>query len=163
MLSATRGRSVFRAGDKGLRQCAEYVETCAAEYGHAVPAVKGSARDESAAYESGLSPAEKLGRLIDAEKREPVRRYYSSLRARILRPEGSGEGAASKPLSELIGEAMDELFGSLPEEEREMIEAEARERLGGRARRMTERAYAESLASFRNEILSERYSIKSVV
>ena len=148
---------------RGLRQCAEYVETCAAEYGHAAPAVKGSARDESAAYESGLSPAEKLGRLIDAEKREPVRRYYTSLRARILQSEGSSECAVSKPLSELIGEAMDELFGSLPEEERERIESEARERLGSRARRMTERAYAESVASFRNEILSERYSIKSVV
>ncbi len=91
-----------------------------------------------------------------------MRRYYTSLRARILRAE-VGDGTGSKPLSELIGEAMDELFGSLPEEERERIESEARERLGSRARRMTERAYAESVASFRNEILSERYSIKSVV
>lgn len=147
---------------RGLRQCAEYIETCAAEYGHPAPAVKGSARDESAAYGSGLSVTERLGRLIEAEERGPVRGYYASLRTAILRSEG-GDDAGSKPLSELVGEAMDELFGSLPEDEREKIEAEARERLGGRARRMTERAYAESVASFRNEILSERYSIKSVI
>lgn len=147
---------------RGLRQCAEYVETCAVEYGHPAPAVKGSARDESAAYGSVLSVTERLGRLIEAEERGPVRGYYVSLRTAILRSEG-GDDAGSKPLSELVGEAMDELFGSLPEDEREKIEAEARERLGGRARRMTERAYAESVASFRNEILSERYSIKSVV
>ncbi|MCL4243821.1 MAG: hypothetical protein KJ002_01615, partial [Candidatus Dadabacteria bacterium] len=65
--------------------------------------------------------------------------------------------------SELLGESMDELFGSLPEKEREKIEAEARKRLGDRARLMTDKAYAESVASFRNEILSEKYSIKSVV
>ncbi|HML94238.1 MAG TPA: hypothetical protein PKC29_02285 [Thermodesulfobacteriota bacterium] len=147
---------------RGLRQCAEYVETCAAEYGHPAPAARVGASDESAVYESGLSAAEKLGRLIDAEKRGPARKYYAGLRARILRAEG-GEGAAFKSLSELVGEAMDELFGSLTEEEREKIEAEARGRLGDRARRMTDKAYAESVASFRNEILSEKYSIKSVV
>ena len=148
---------------RGLRQCAEYVETCAAEYGHAAPVAKDRASAENAADDRTLSVTEKLGRLIDAEKREPVRRYYTSLRARILKSESSDEGAASKPLSEIIGEAMEELFGSLPEEEREKIEAEARERLGDRARRMTERAYDESVISFRNEIMSEKYSIKSVV
>lgn len=158
-----KGRKSIPGGSiRSLRQCAEYVETCAAEYGHAVPAAKGSARAESTADDRGLPLAEKLGRLIESEKREPARKYYASLRTRILRSEG-GDGEASRPLSELIGEAMDELFGSLPEKEREKIEGAARERLGDRARLMTDKAYAESVASFRNEILSEKYSIKSVV
>lgn len=156
-----KGRKVVPGGSiRSLRQCAEYVETCAEEYGYGAAGVKSGISKAEAARDRDLPITERLGRLIESEKREHVRKYYSGLRTRILKSESGGDGA---PLSHLIGEAMDELFASLPEKEREKIEAEARERLGGRARLMTEKAYAESLVSFRNEILSRKYSIESVV
>ncbi len=158
-----KGRKAMPGGSiRGLRQCAEFIETCAEEYGYGAPGVK--SRISMAETGSGAGPelsiTERLGRLIESEKREQVKKYYSGLRTRILKSE-SGEDDA--PLPQLIGEAMDELFASLPEKEREKIEAEARGKLGERARLMTEKAYAESLVSFRNEILSRKYSIESVV
>lgn len=156
-----KGRKAVPGGSiRDLMQCAGYVETCAGEYGYSTAGVKGSVKKAEAAGEPELSITDKLGRLVESEKREAVRKYYSGLRTRILKSESGGDDA---PLSRLIGEAMDEFFASLPEKEREKIEAEARERLGGRARLMTEKAYAESLVSFRNEILSKKYSIESVV
>ncbi len=158
-----KGRKAIPGGSIGsLRQCAVYVDQCAEEYGYNAAGGKGGVTKVETAESAGpeLSIADKLGRLIESEKREAVRKYYSGLRTRILKSESGGEDA---PLPQLIGEAMDEFFASLPEKEREKIEAEARERLGGRARLMTEKAYAESLVSFRNEILSRKYSIESVV
>ena len=156
-----KGRKAMPGGSiRSLRQCAEYVETCAEEYGYSTTGVKDSISKAEAARDRELPITERLGRLIESEKREHVRKYYSGLRTRILKSESGGDEV---PLPQLIGEAMDELFASLPEKEREKIEAEARERLGGRARLMTEKAYAESLVSFRNEILSRKYSIESVV
>lgn len=157
-----KGRKAIPGGSiRGLRQCAEFIETCAEEYGYRAPGVKSGIGKAEAGSGAGpeLSITERLGRLIESEKRERVRKYYSGLRTRILKSE-SGDDA---PLSVLIGEAMDELFASLPEKEREKIEAEARGKLGDRARLMTEKAYAESLVSFRNEILSRKYSIESVM
>lgn len=157
-----KGRKAMPGGSiRSLRQCAEFIETCAEEYGYGASCGKGGTSKAETVRGAGedLSITERLGRLIEAEKREAVRKYYSGLRTRILKSD-SGDDT---PLSRLIGEAMDELFASLPEKEREKIEAEARERLGGRARLMTEKAYAESLVSFRNEILSRKYSIESVV
>ena len=97
-----------------------YVEQCAEEYGYSTGGVKDSISKTEAARDPELSVTEKLGRLIESEKREQVKKYYSGLRTRILKSESGGDDA---PLSRLIGEAMDELFASLPEKEREKIEA----------------------------------------
>jgi len=156
-----KGRKAMPGGSiRSLRQCAEFIETCAEEYGYGTGGVKDRAKKAEATRDPELSVTERLGRLIDSEKREAVRKYYSGLRTRILKSESGGDEV---PLPQLIGEAMDELFASLPEKEREKIEAEARGKLGDRARLMTEKAYAESLISFRNEILGKKYSIESVV
>jgi hypothetical protein len=157
-----KGRKAMPGGSiRGLRQCAEFIKTCAEEYGYRSSSGRGDVTEAEAGRgaDPELSITERLGRLIESEKRDAVRKYYSGLRARILKSEGGDE----LPLSRLIGEAMDEFFASLPDKEREKIEAEARGKLGERARLMTEKAYAESLVSFRNEILSKKYSIESVV
>lgn len=148
---------------KGLRQCAEYVEKCVIDFrpGYAGGGVK---RGQDI-VPGGIvgEAAEKLGRMVDAEKNKTLRDYYAGLRLKILRLGQSESENLLKTLSELEEESMDEFFNGLPEGEKEKIILDAEGMLKGRARYMTDSAYRESLISFRNEILGSRYGIKGVI
>jgi hypothetical protein len=64
---------------------------------------------------------------------------------------------------ELEKESLEEFFLGLPDKEREKISSEAGKMITGRARYMTKSAYAESLVSFRDEILAKKYGIKCII
>lgn len=148
---------------RGLRHCADYIESCADEYGVGTERRAAGGKNEAARVRDAESVPEKLGRLIESERNAVARKYYIDLRMSMLRQSASGAEGGGISAAEAEEQAMERLFGSLPEKEREKILRAAGDLIGDRARRMTEKAYRESLISFRNEIVSKKYSIKSVI
>ncbi len=148
---------------KGMKQCAEYVEKCMIDFGSGV-SVSAAGREEDLKPEGIVGEiAERLGRMIDAEKNKDLRDYYVCLRLKILSLNESGSGNYLKAIGELEEESMDEFFDKLPEGEKEKIILDAEDKIKDRARYMTNSAYRESLVSFRNEILGNKYGIKGVI
>lgn len=147
---------------KSIRHCAEYVEKCIEGYGHHnLENSLGRVRD---AGPRGIvqETAEKLSRVIDGEKSEELRNYYIKLRMNILMLGDSGTENLLKRIIGLEEECMEEFFRALSESEKKEIVSDAEFLLKDRARHMTDDAYRESMISFRNEILANRYGIKSV-
>lgn len=147
---------------KSIRHCAEYVEKCIEGYGR--QNLKESPGNVSDIKSEGIvnETAEKLSRMIDGETGEGLRDYYIKLRKKILTLEGAGSQNLLKRINGIEEECMEEFFKGLKESEKENIVSDAESLLKDRARYMTEDAYRESMISFRNEILANRYGIKSV-
>jgi len=53
-------------------------------------------------------------------------------------------------------------LSTLPEKERDSVNREAEEKVKGRGRYMTEKAFTESVISFRNEIIHNKYGVRSL-
>ena len=60
-------------------------------------------------------------------------------------------------------ECVHNFFDALSDTEKESIMVQATEKLGNRARNMTDSAVTESIISFRNEILVNKYGLKSLI
>lgn len=145
---------------RSLKHCATYVEKCIEEYG--TPVRERKSKRESRPGSDDTEVTERLERLIHDAKTPAVRDYYIKLRKKVLVLDKDA-GNLIPRVSELEAGALDEFFDGLPEKEREKIGIEAERMIKDRARYMTESAYAESLVSFRNEILTKKYGIKCII
>ena len=161
------GKVKLRAGQgsssiRNLKQCREYIENSINEYRPIIG--KNTNGRESLDTGSSLDMAvEMLNNYIKAEKEGTARNYYINMKGKLL-ASAAGNSAGSLTLSaEIEEESLEELFCNLSESEKLEITGEAESRLGSRARHMTETALHESLISFRNEILSEKYGLKSLL
>lgn len=146
---------------RSLKQCAKDVEKCMEEYG--LPAGEKGSKRKAAPVAADSDIPERLGRLINEERDPALRDYYIRLRRRVL---GAGKAEGAEYIStvmEFEKEALEEFFLGLPDKEREKIGSQAEKMISERARYMTKSAYAESLVSFRNEILAKKYGIKCII
>jgi hypothetical protein len=146
---------------KSIKHCAGYVEKCIEEYGPSPREKKSKKRASHGGADGEI--LEKLERLINDAKPAPLRDYYIKLRKKALALDKAEEAEYISSIAELERDSLEEFFLGLPDKDREKISSEAGKMITGRARYMTKSAYAESLVSFRNEILTKKYGIKCII
>lgn len=147
---------------RNLKQCREYIENSINEYRPII----GKNVNSSESLDAGSSldiAVERLNNYIKAEKEGIAKNYYIKMKGKLLASAAVNSTNALTLSAEIEEESFEELFGNLSESERRDVVFEAESRLGSRARHMTETALHESLISFRNEILSEKYGLKSLL
>ncbi|MEW6143759.1 MAG: hypothetical protein AB1598_01960 [Thermodesulfobacteriota bacterium] len=146
---------------KSLKHCAGYVEKCIEEYGPSPREKKSRKRALHGGADGDI--LEKLERLINDAGTAPLRDYYIKLRKKVLALDKDEEAEYISSIAELEKESLEEFFLGLPDKEREKISSQAGKMITDRARYMTKSAYAESLVSFRDEILAKKYGIKCII
>ncbi len=147
---------------RNLKHCAQYIENSINEFRPIIG--KNLNRKEFLDTENDLDIAvERLNKYIKSEKEGITKSYYINMKEKLLASiEINGNNALS--LSPKIEEeSLEELFGNLSEAEKLEITSEAKSKLGSRARHMTKAAIDESLISFRNEILGNKYHLKGLL
>jgi len=147
---------------RNLKHCAQYIENSINEYRPIIG--KNLNRTESLDTGSDLDiVVERLNNYIKSEKEETAKSYYVNMKEKLLASVDSNGNNALSLSPKIEEESLEDLFGNLSESEREDIILEAESKLGGRARHMTEAALEESLVSFRNEILINKYRLKGLL
>jgi hypothetical protein len=146
---------------KSLKHCAGYVEKCIEEYGP--PAREKKSKKRASHGNADGEILEKLERLIHDAGTAPLRDYYIKLRKKVLALDKAEEAEYISSIAELEKESLEEFFLGLPDKEREKISSQAGKMISDRARFMTKSAYAESLVSFRDEVLAKKYGIKCII
>jgi hypothetical protein len=146
---------------RSMRQCSSFIEECVVEYS---PLKERKIVESTGEGHTGVigEAAEKLGEFINEEKRANIRDYYIRLRNSVLELEGVKEENALGRIIKLEGDCIEGLLSTLPEKEREAVNREAEEKVKGRGRYMTEKAFTESVISFRNEIIHNKYGVRSL-
>lgn len=147
---------------RNLKHCAQYVENSIDEYSPIIK--KNLNRAGSLDSDSGFDlVVERLNNYIKSEKEGITKSYYLNMKEKLLASIDINSNNALSLSANIEEESLEELFGNLSEAEKLEINSEAKSKLGSRARHMTQRALDESLISFRNEILGDRYSLKSIL
>jgi len=144
---------------RNIKQCAKYVEQSIIEYSPVI----GKKVDKTQTTDSGntvSSIVESLNQYINNEKSQRNKKYYLDLKQNLLSV--SNDNPLSR-ISKIEEGSLDKFFMSLDYNTREEILEETREKLGSRARHMTDAAIEESIISFRNEILAGKYDLKSLL
>ncbi len=144
---------------RSMKQCSSFIEESIEEYS---PLKERKISEESNKEHTGIigEAAQKLGGYINEEKRTDVRDYYIMLRNRVLDLEGAPEENVLGRILSIEADCLEKFFNALPEEERSTIALDAETRVKGRGRYMTEKAFSESVISFRNEIIHNKYGVK---
>ena len=146
---------------RSLRQCRRFIEKSAEDFS---PLQEKKMPSDEAKKPTGIiaEAADKLGDFINREKTPTVREYYINLRNKVLGLQSAGEENLLGCIITLESECIEEFFSELPEDERDSILEEARASVERRGRYMTEKAFSESVISFRNEIIHNRYRVKNL-
>ena len=144
---------------RSMRQCYSFIEESIEEYS---PLKERRISEEASREYKGIvgEAAQKLSGYINEEKRANVRDYYIMLRNRILELEEAPEDNVLGSIISIEADCLESFFNELPEEERSLIEHDAENRLKERGRYMTGKAYSESVISFRNEIIHNKYGLR---
>jgi len=144
---------------RSLKQCSSYIENSVIEYS---PVKERKISEDKDGSRTGIigETAAKLSEFIKGEEKGNVRDYYIGLRQRVLELDNASEENALGRISKLEGECMEEFFNALPGDERESLSREAASKIQGRGRYMTDQALGESVISFRNEIIHNRYGVR---
>ena len=143
---------------RNLKQCVQYIESSIEEY----KPILGSQDSEAESFDNEQgSILEKLNKYIADEKPGIVQNYYLNMKQKLVSSTNNSDDLTLGVKIE--EECLQEFFTNLSDTEKEDITLEASNRLGSRARHMTETAVEESLVSFRNEILIERSGLKSLI
>ena len=144
---------------RNIKQCAVYVEQSVIEYspviGKKVERVQTKDSDNVV-----NSIVEALNHCINNEYSKRNKDYYIDLKQNLLSVD---EENPMSHISDIEEGALEKYFMSLDQSARDEIIEEAREKLGYRARHMTDAAIEESIISFRNEILASKYNLKSLL
>lgn len=146
---------------RNLKECRPFIEKSAEDFS---PLEERKTAVISEEEPSGIigEAAQKLSSFINEEKRPNIRDYYISLRNRVLSLEDSNEENTLGCIINLESECLEDFFSELSEDDRESILKEARASVERRGRYMTEKAFSESVISFRNEIIHNRYRVKNL-
>jgi hypothetical protein len=151
-----------KAGDqlpRSIWECAPYIEEEIKNYWRGK---KNTSSIESGRSDFITNVAERLAAKIKSEKRERIKRYYVQIRTMVLDLMNSNEDVF-KALENIEEESYEAFFQTLPHGEKVRIEQMAEGMIDKkRGHLMTERAYRESILSFRNEILKRDYELRNV-
>lgn len=144
---------------RSMRQCYSFIEESIEEYS---PLKERKVSAEASSEHTGVvgEAVQKLSGYINEEKRANVRDYYIMLRNKILELEVAPEDNALGSIISIEADCLESFFNELPEEERSSIELDAENSLKERGRYMTDKAYSESVISFRNEIIHNKYGLR---
>jgi len=147
---------------RNLKHCAQYIENSINEYRPIIG--KNLNRTELSDDDSSIDIAvERLNRYIKSEKENIAKSYYINFKEKLLASIDINGNNALSLSPKIEEESLEELFGNLSEPEKLEISLEAESKLGSRARHMTKAALNESLISFRNEILGNKYRLKGLL
>ncbi len=142
---------------RSLTQCAAYVEELIREY-------KSSRQSDLNEISHGNKDAvnlvlEKLNRIIQSERRDVVRKHYTTSKKRVLQLLEDDQSDTFRGLRQIEEDFFEDFFQSIPEEDKKRIMREAAMIVNRRERFMTKRAQSESLNSFRNELLIKEFKL----
>jgi len=147
---------------RNLKQCAgyvdEYIADCRPQYLESIQ--KETVSSGAGGIIEEISRA--LGGLISDLQKGVKLEYYRNLRHKILELDEGADENLFRTISEIEEKSLDHYFDALPEKTKTEINREAEDMVEGRARHMTESAYTESLISFRNEIVCQRYGLRTI-
>lgn len=146
---------------RNLKQCVEYINNSIEEFRPII----GDKKQRAGSSESDISVSNiilKLNTSIQSAKEDIVKNYYVSMKESILKFQDTENTNFLSLCTQVEEKSLEKFFMNLPEHERDQINIEAKNILGDRARRMTPQAVYESLGSFRNEILSKKYNLKTI-
>lgn len=106
--------------------------------------------------------AKQLAAVVISERSERIRRHYIEIRRRVMGLANSNEDVF-RALENIEEESYEAFFQTLPQEEKKRIEQIALGMIDKKRKHlMTEKAYRESVLSFRNEILRRDYKLNNV-
>lgn len=144
---------------RNIKQCSKYVEQSIIEYSPVIG--KKVERVQTKDSENTVnSIVEALNHYINNENNKRKKDYYIDLKQNLL---SVNEENPMSHISDIEEGTLEKYFLSLDEQVKDEIITEAREKLGVRARHMTDAAIEESIISFRNEILAGKYNLKSLL
>ncbi len=142
---------------RSLTQCAASVEELIREYKSCQQS------DQSETRHGKKDPVNlilnKLDRVIQSERRGPVRKHYIDSRKRVLELHDADQSDIFRGLRQIEEDFFEDFFQSISEEDKKKIMREAEIIISKRERFMTERALSESLISFRNELLMKEFNL----
>ena len=147
---------------RNLKRCATYIQESIEEYSPII----GRTYGELESLEANENLEALLGRLstlLKSAKDDTSGRYYDNLKDKIsslIKTAGEDTIAYIPGIEE---QCLNDLFSSLSDSERESISIEAKAMLGNRVKHMTNEALEESITSFRNELLTTKYKLKSLI
>lgn len=144
---------------KGLSDLAPFIEDEIKDHG--VEVERGSEGEDKEGIVRRIT--ERLSAIIRSESRGNIKRHYIEVRKRVLGLLDSDIEEVFESIRRIEEGFYQDFFLTLPKNERDRIMMEAEERVGKRARYMTEHARRESVLSFRNDILKREYGLKSIV
>ena len=146
---------------RNLKQCVQYINNSIDEFR---PIIEENKRgDVSIKEEDSLAVVvDRLNNYIKSEKEDIVKSYYMNIKESILASANANSSNVLNLCAEIEEKALEKFFMSLPDKQREQVSVEAKNALGNRARHMTSEALEESIVSFRNEILSDKYGLKNI-
>jgi hypothetical protein len=146
---------------RNLKQCVEHINNSIEEFRPII----GKNRDKDYSLDTGDTLANivnQLNKFIESEKKENIKRHYIDMKEHLLTSADKSNPNILSLCVKIEEESLQTLFMKLSESEREQILLEAKNILGDRARHMTEQALEESIVSFRNEIISNKYCLKNI-
>lgn len=146
---------------RNLKQCVEHINSSIEEFRPII----GKSIDKDSSQETGDllgKIVNQLNKYIESEKEGIIKNYYLDMKESILKSTDETSSNILSMSAQIEEESLETFFLKLPEQEREKVSQEAKDVLGDRARRMTEQALEESVVSFRNEIISNKYSLKTI-
>lgn len=147
---------------RNLKQCLQYINNSIEEFKPIIGKEANGLEIENTSNELSRI-VDQINKFIDAEKSEVVRNYYIELKESLLAALNENSVDIIGNFSHIEEKSLENFFDKLPSSEQEQISLEAQSLLGDRARHMTEEAIDESITSFRNEIISNKYNIKNIL
>jgi hypothetical protein len=146
---------------RNLKQCVEHINSSIEKFRPII----GKSVDKDYSQETGDAfgnIVNRLNKYIESEKEGIIKNYYLDMKEHLLRSADKNNSNILSFCSKIEEESLERLYMKLPEQEREQISQKAKNILGDRVRHMTEQALEESIVSFRNEIISNKYGLKTI-
>jgi len=146
---------------RNLKQCVQYINSSIDEFRPIIGKNKGKDDSLDEGYTLDIV-VDRLSKYIESAKEEVIRNYYIDMKENILRSANENSPNILSLSAKIEEESLQKFFMKLPKLEREQISLKAKNTLGDRARHMTDQALEESIVSFRNEIISNKYRLKNI-
>lgn len=147
---------------RNLKHCVDYINSSIEEF----KPIIGKNVNDAETYDQPNSLSnivDQINKYIESEKEAVVKNYYLDIKENLLKSVNENSADVLSCYSNVEEVSLENFFDRLPSTEREEILLKAQNLLGDRARHMTEEALKESIISFRNEIISNKYNIKNIL
>ncbi len=144
-----------------LHSCATYVEDMITLSSDNTPVSTNETQEEKVDNGSKDGYINKLSALIGQSPNRFAKSYYTAMRSKL---ESISEGNTNlmNELFRIENECLDQAFFTLSADEQSNINDKAQAMLEPRKQQMTQEAYEESLLSFRNDIIKDKFEINEL-